>query len=176
MAEIKSTLDLVMERTRHLTMSDSDKRDQAAGEFKTALNVLIQKYLDKDIDTDKFREQLLQLEKRVTFSDKGMVIGEIGRRIDPGTDNRLLLDLLQSASGVSVSGIRILLKECAQTVDKQAETARERIKGDLKNEGISGSAVVPNLDSDEGWVIRRNEITEQCRESLQTEIRRLALV
>lgn len=169
MAEIRSTLDLVMERTRHLTMSDSDKREQAAAEFRTALNGLIQKYLDGDTDVDRFREQLLQVEQRASFSDEGLVIGEIAKRIDPEADNRLLLDLLQSACGVDVSGIRILLEECTQAVDNWAETAHKLAIGDLKEKGISGSAVVPNLDSDKTWVMRRKEIVEQCRESLKAD-------
>jgi hypothetical protein len=176
MAEIKSTLDLVMERTRHLTMSDGDKREQAAAEFKTALNGLIMKYLDGDSDVDRFREQLSRLEKNCSFSDREMVVGEIARRIDPEADNRLLLDLLQSTCGLNVSGIQVLLKECAQAVDNHAEAARKRVTGDLKENGILGSAVVPNLDSDKTWVMRRKEIFEQCRESLQAEVRRLAVV
>lgn len=176
MAEIKSTLDLVMERTRHLTMSESDKREQAAAEFMTAVNRLIQKYLDGNFDLDRFREQLSLLEKNCSSSNIGMVVGEIARRIDPETENRLLLDLLQSACGLNVSGIQVLLSECAQTVDSQAETVGKRVTGDLKENGISGSAVVPNLDSDKTWVMRRKEIIEQCRESLKVEVCRLAMV
>jgi hypothetical protein len=175
MAEIKSTLDLVMERTRHLTMSDSDKREQAAAEFKDVLNRLIQKYLDGDSDAGRFREQLLQLQQGASISDKGTVIREIGRRIDPEADNQLLIDLLQHGCGVDVSGIQILLKECSQNVDSKAIRTSERIKEDLKKRGVSGSAVVPNADSDKTWVKRRNEIVEQFRELLKAEIPRLVL-
>jgi hypothetical protein len=165
-----------MERTRHLTMSDSDKREQATAEFKTALNGLIQKYLDGDSDVDRFREQLSRLEKNCSFSNREIVVGEITRRIDPESDNRLLLDLLQSACGLNVAGIQVLLKECARAVDNLAETAGKRVTEDLKGNGISGSAVVPNLDSDKTWVMRRKEIVEQCRESLKAEVCRLAMV
>lgn len=57
MAEIKSTLELVMERTRNLSMSDEDKLEQAAKEFKDAVNRLCLKYLDGHIDIESFREK-----------------------------------------------------------------------------------------------------------------------
>jgi hypothetical protein len=164
-----------MERTRHLTMSDSDKREQAAAEFKDALNRLVQKYLDGGSDAGRFREQLLQLQQSASISDKGTVIGEIGRRIDPEADNQLLLELLQHGCGVDVSGIQILLEGCSQTVDSEAVRASDRIREDLKQRGVSGSAVVPNPDLDRIWVQKRKEIVEQFRESLKTEIARLVL-
>jgi hypothetical protein len=175
MAEIKSTLDLVMEKTRHLTMTDNDKLEQAAAEFKAALNGLIQQYLDRGADTDRFREQLYSLEQSGSFSDRGIVIGEIARRIDPDVDNRLLLDLLQSACEVDVSGIRILLEKCVQAVDREADAAHRRAMEELGKRGISGSAVVPNFHADKAWGMKRNEIVEQCREALKAEMRRLAV-
>jgi hypothetical protein len=174
MAEVKSTLELAMERTRHLTMSDSDKREQAAAEFKDAVSRLIQKYLDGKSDAERFRNQLFQLRQGSPISDMGIVIREIGRRIDPEADNQPLLDLLQLGCGVDVSPLRILLKEYSQSVDSEAAGMFERLKEDLKKKGVSGSAVVPNLDSDTAWVTRRKEIVERFRESLATEVARPA--
>ena len=37
MTEIKSTLDLVMEKTRHLILSDEEKQEQKENEFKKKL-------------------------------------------------------------------------------------------------------------------------------------------
>lgn len=173
MAEIKSTLDLVMERTRHLTMSESDKRDQAAARFKTALNRLIRQYLDKDLDAGRFREQLSRLEHSGNFSDRGIVLDEIARRIDPDSDNRLLFDLLQSACRVNASGIRNLLEDCARTVVAEAGAVHDRLRKELREKGISGGAVVPNVESDAVWVEKRKEMIGKCRESLRAEIRRL---
>jgi len=46
MAEVKSTLELVMERTRHLTLTEDEKREQAVAEFKGSLGGLLQKVQD----------------------------------------------------------------------------------------------------------------------------------
>ena len=46
MGEIKSTLDLVMEKTRHLTLSQKEKEEQKQIEVNKRLKGLLQKYQD----------------------------------------------------------------------------------------------------------------------------------
>jgi len=50
MAEIKSTLDLVMEKTRHLTLSDEEKQEQKEKEFNKKLKGPAQKIQDQAIN------------------------------------------------------------------------------------------------------------------------------
>ena len=109
MAEIKSTLELVMERTRHLTMSEEDKRKQAAKEFKEAVNRLALKYLDGQINLDRFQAEFSRLEAGA--SGKTEAAAEIGRRIDPAADNTLLLDLIKHGLGFDISGIEAILHQ-----------------------------------------------------------------
>ena len=54
MAEVKSTLELVMERTRHMTLSEEDKREQALAEFKKSLGGLLQKVQDGVLGPEHF--------------------------------------------------------------------------------------------------------------------------
>ncbi|MBW2432576.1 MAG: hypothetical protein JRF36_03165, partial [Deltaproteobacteria bacterium] len=49
MGEIKSTLDLVMEKTRNLNLSDEEKQDQKNKEIESRLNGLLQKFEDQII-------------------------------------------------------------------------------------------------------------------------------
>jgi hypothetical protein len=46
MAEIKSTLDLVMEKTKNLNLSNAEKQDQKNKEMESRLRGLVQKYQD----------------------------------------------------------------------------------------------------------------------------------
>lgn len=46
MAEIKSTLDLVLERTKHLSQSSEEKQAQKQKDIANRLNGLLQKYQD----------------------------------------------------------------------------------------------------------------------------------
>src|SRR5208283_2360057 len=107
MAEIKSTLDLVMERTRHLRMTEEDKRKQAAAAFKEAVSRIARKYMDGQISLDKLQAELNQLEGGASGREEAAA--EIGRRIDPYADNTLLLDLIKNGLGFDISRIEAIL-------------------------------------------------------------------
>lgn len=171
MAEIKSTLDLVMERTRHLTMREEDKREQAEAEFRKTVNGLLQKYLDGELDAARVREEAFG--PGAPDSDRAIAIGEIGKRIDPAGDNASLLALLREM-GAEVSGIETVLKECEAAGASETEAAAEKVREALRGRGISGSAAVPNPAAQKGWKDRQEARLVTCREAVLAEIARLA--
>lgn len=171
MAEIKSTLELAMERTRNLTMSEEDKRKQAAKEFKEAVNGLVLRFLNGQIDPDRFQAEFGRLETGAF--GKLEAAAEIGRRITPAADNSLLLDLIKHGLGYDVSGIEAILKTFRERLDSEDRRAAERIRADLLNKGISGSAVIPDPDADKGRAARHEEILEAFGEELDAAIAQL---
>ena len=56
MGEIKSTLDLVMEKTRHLTLSREEKEEQKRVEVNKRLKGLVQKYQDNLLKKDRLEK------------------------------------------------------------------------------------------------------------------------
>ncbi len=172
MAEIKSTLELVMERTRHLHMTEEDKRKQAAAAFKEAVSRLVRKSLDGQINLDRFQAELNRLGPE-DAQGKADAAVEIGRRIDPAADNTLLLDLLKHGLGFDTSGIEGILDRFRQTIDSQQGEVVERIRIDLLDKGISGSAVIANPEADKDWAGRRMEMFETARVELAAQIAQL---
>jgi hypothetical protein len=171
MAEIKSTLELVMERTRNLSMSEEDKRKQAAREFNEAVNGLVLKYLDGQTDLDGFQAELSRLEGG-PWARAGAAV-EIAMRIDPLADNQLLLNVIKYGFGGDISGLEALLNHFRRAVKVGIEQAEERIRVDLLKRGISGSAVIPNLEADKDWTGRLARMVEAFREKLAWEITQL---
>jgi cytochrome c556 len=171
MAEIKSTLELVMERTRNLCMSDEDKLEQAAKEFKEAVNRLCLRYLEGQIDVDGFRQQFGNLNGGP--SARADAAAEIARRIDPAGNNGPLLRLIKDGLDGDISDFENMLKDFqrrAQAVD--AEAVR-RIRISLSDKGIGGSAVVPNLDTDKERTARFDEMVKAFEEELAGKIEKL---
>jgi len=171
MAEIKSTLDLVMERTRHLRMTEEDKRKQAAAAFKEAVSRLARKYLDGQISLDKLQAELNQLEGGASGREEAAA--EIGRRIDPYADNTLLLDLIKNGLGFDISRIEAILHHFRETVHSEEDQAVERVRADLLKKGIFGNAVIPGLEADKGWASKRKEMLETVRVELDAQIAQL---
>lgn len=169
MAEIKSTLDLVMERTKNMTLSEEEKKEQQAGEFVKKLNGLIQKYTDGILSLEHFGRDFEKLDAG-GLNRREMLAGELSGKIGLEKDNDALFDLLERFCGTDVKKIAGILDDYGHAF----ETARQkRIKSFgkqlQKSHSIRGSAILPDLDSDEEWQRELAEIQIQFGQKLSKE-------
>ena len=68
MAEIKSTLDLVMEKTKNLSLSSEERQAQKSKEIESRLRGLLQKFKDQALSADKFKSEYQKLKKDYNLS------------------------------------------------------------------------------------------------------------
>jgi hypothetical protein len=94
MGEIKSTLELVMERTRHLSLSDEDRARQQKADFDNRLRGLLQQYADGVLTIDALKDRIACLRTELDVIDRRALVAGVVSRIDPDQDNRRWLDLL----------------------------------------------------------------------------------
>jgi len=88
-SEIKSTVDIVLEKTKHLTLSEDEKRAQKKKEARQNLAGLLQKYQDEVLDIHQLKDNLNKLREFSDFIDTHALVSEILNRIerpqyDPG--------------------------------------------------------------------------------------------
>ncbi len=177
MAEIKSTLELVMERTRHLTLTEEDKREQAIVEFRQSLAGLIQKFQEGALTPEHFRTDLRLLQEKSRINDKGIVLDEISRRLDLDRDNTWALDLLAKALDMDAPLIAEVFEAYREALAAMTQSRTEAIKKDLqKTYGISGTAVVPNWEADQGWITEQEHIRDKFKLALAQQIGNLKAV
>jgi hypothetical protein len=152
MAEIKSTLELVMERTRHLKQSEEEKREQAVSEFKKSLNGLIQRFLDGELTPERFRQDLQLAQETCHVTDSATILDEFFKRLDLDGDHTSTLILLKEGFGIDPTGITGVFDEYRQAVNRVALDRTDEIRKELaEKQGVSGTAVVPNLAADLEW-------------------------
>ena len=169
MGEIKSTLDLVLEKTKNLNLSDKEKRDQKDKELESRLRGLLQKYEDQRVTLDRFESEYeaLRTEYNITESHNLALLNVVCARIELGRDNQALLDLLSRFTGLETRGIRSVLEEYNEATGASVEERSQNVKGKLaKTHFISGSAVVPNLETDQAWREEAAEIRAAFAEAL----------
>ena len=63
MAEIKSTLDLVMEKTKNLSLSEEERQGQKNEEIESRIRGLLQKFNDQAFSIDKLGSEYQKLQK-----------------------------------------------------------------------------------------------------------------
>jgi hypothetical protein len=152
MGEIKSTLDLVMEKTKNLSLSDEEKQAQKQKEVENRIRGLLQKYLDGWLDKNQLKIDYEILKKDCELSDDSVLINEIFGRLNPSLDNRILLEALAKCCRLNPAALEAVLNDCRREYDESAEARKTQLKEDLaRTHAISGSAVVPNLETDSKW-------------------------
>jgi hypothetical protein len=145
MAEIKSTLDLVMERTRHLSMSDEEKSLQQREDFEKRLQGLLQQYLDQTLAVKGLRDRLAALQTELNVSDEQYVLQEVLGRIDPDKGYARWLELLaEMAPGVHGPLQKILAEYAEHLADLLLAGEERELTRLAESCDIRGAAVVPN--------------------------------
>jgi hypothetical protein len=158
MGEIKSTLDLVLEKTKNLTLSSEEKETHKQKEIQDRIKGMVQKYLDGILSKNQLITDYELLKKDYTLPQNNSLIDEITQRIEPNQDNQHLLVLLQECCAIDTAAIEAIIENFRKAYLTASQTRSEQLRKDLaQRHNISGSAVLPNLEADEQW---RREIRE----------------
>ena len=172
MGEIKSTLDLVMEKTKNLSLSDEEKQAQKQKEVESRIRGLLQKYQDGWLDKNQLKIDYERLKKGSELSDDSAMINEIFSHLDYKRDNQLLLEILEECCRVNPAVISSIIHEFQRAYYETADKRMTELKENLARKyAVSGSAVVPNLDADDQW--RRTEGRMRLR--VEEKLRKLKL-
>jgi hypothetical protein len=172
MAEIKSTLDLVMEKTKNMSLSAEERQVQEDKELGSRIRGLLNKFEDKAISFDQFSSEYRALKKEFGLKETGneQLVKEISERIEPGADNQALFDLLAEFKRSDFERLKSILQEFQTASDTAARERIESLKEQLaKTHFISGSAVVPNLERDDDWKKEAGEIRAKYSALLDKE-------
>jgi len=170
MGEIKSTLDLVMEKTRHLTLSKEEKEAQNRIEVNKRLQGLLQKYQDNLLRKENLNKELDNLKIAYNLNVDEMLADLLLNSLKIGRDNTVFLELLNEIYGLNLSGIETIFQNFKATVKSATKKRVDQIKTDLSvKRFISGSAVVPNLESDSEWLSMLGHIMDGFDQTLNKE-------
>ncbi len=180
MAEIKSTLDLVMEKTKKLEMTAEEKEELKRKEvFQKAMG-LFHRYLDGTIPLNEIVREIEKLGSPSGATVKDILVSQWIEALSLGGDNEKLL-----------KGIKLLkdrdIEEANQKfliVQDQYRSQKEMVRQEvslqlietLRKKGIRGTAVVPNVEGNPDWkgrLERLNEIYRKQMEEVKESLRRL---
>ncbi len=168
MAEIKSTLELIMERTKNLTLSDEEKSDLHKKEVQGKIKGFIIKFMDGLIKLENLKNGITSFEEKDHEIVKEVVIKECIDKIDLKTDNKQIFDIIENVTDVDISSIQLLISDL---LNELADARKIREQGLLKRihkKGISGSAILPNLDADREWIHFEQDVHatfhEKCKD------------
>ncbi len=170
MGEIKSTLDIVMEKTKHLSLSEEEREAQKKEDAKKNVRGLIQKYKDRIFDAKQLEDEWNSLEKEYSLSDRQLLVDEIVDQIHLNTENSLPVASLREICGQDTGPLESVLEDYINKKTEVVQAKQKAIQEEIADRyHISGSAVVPNLETDSDWAEAMKAFENNYQEEFEAE-------
>ena len=174
MAEIKSTLDLVMERTKHLSFGEGEKEAQKTEDIQKIFKGMVQKYQDNVFTKEELRKALDRSKGTFDLKDNALFINEISGHIHLTRNNDLMFDLLVDLFGIKVTALESIIGKFNDTIRNEIRERGDKVKTELMgSHQISGSAVLPNLSTNPVWEKDLQGILEKFEQGFSREKARI---
>lgn len=174
MSEIKSTLDLVMEKTRHLSLSENEKEEQSRLELTQKAKGLVSKVMDGKITVDHLRTEVQRLHDTHPENNDRVFIQVICNELELEQDNTPLISLLNDLFDLNTHNLTSLFADHQEAIQKISQKKSVQIKQNLlRHHSISGSSVAPNLKKDPVVIAEMRKIKDRFDRKLRSECDRV---
>jgi len=166
-AEIKSTIDLVLEKTRDLSLSSQEKQGLAQQELEKRLLGLISRYLDQLIPLCRLTEEMEAMPGTEKELAVRLLKTHLIAHLDLDRDNSSILTALEEIAGIDTASLMTLQEEYRSEKEEAEKEITEKCLAGLRDRGIAGSAVVPNLGKDPVWTHFLDGLRTKYQKSLE---------
>ncbi len=154
MAEIKSAIELAMERTKNLVMDEKEKEAFARRETEERAKATVRRYCEGIIDRDKFVIEYNDMQGRKTEA-RAVFIDTVLEEFEVTDEKERLFEILEivgEGAGPSfVEEVKKLKRDFGREAEKRASGVKTKIKERLEKMGIRGSSLEPNVAEWEEW-------------------------
>ncbi len=165
MAEIKSTLDIIMERTKDLVLSPEEKQQLDIAEQLRKIPGFLQKYLDGSWTLRDLREEIEALpdEHRQAITQRLLerLVMELGFDAKGRKCAQALVELTPQERRDNLTTLWQLLDRYDASHRELVDARAEQLQAQLADLGISGSAVLARGEKSTEWEAKRQEFDRQ---------------
>jgi hypothetical protein len=173
MTEIKSTLDIIMEKAKKFSVTEEEKKGFRRQELEGKIKGLVQKAVDGILDSERFQIQVAALQSKEKDVVDQILQDEVVARLEVEANSEPLLRILESAAGAAKGAVKKTLTDFELNAEKQKDSRRKTLLESFRKKGISGSAVLPNLDADPEWARARLKLNKELQEVIREQLKSL---
>ena len=178
MGEIKSTLELAMERTKRFAVSEKEKDEMKQKEALRKATGLFHRYREGHLSLNDVLKEVERMERKTATTVKEYLLSHWIDALSLDDDNDRILKGVESLKGKSIAEVEQRFNRLFSQYQREKDEAKEKtgvqLVEALKKGGIWGSAVEPKLEGSELWkkenetldrsyLIKLDEIKEQLR-------------
>jgi len=178
MGEIKSTLELAMERTKRFAISEKEKDEMKQKEVLHKATSLFHRYREGHLSLNDILKEIERMERKTAITLKEYLLSQWIDALSLEDEGEKILKGVESLKERSIAEVTGRFRHLLSQYQSEREKVREKVGVQLvealKKDGIWGSAVEPKLEGSELWkkenetldrsyLIELDEIKEQLR-------------
>jgi hypothetical protein len=171
MGEIKSTLELAMERTKKFALSDKDKEEIKQKEVLQKTGSLFHRYGDGHLSLNEVLKQIEKMEEKTATTVRQSLLSQWIDALSLNDGHERTFKGMESLKRQSLDEVRKkfqhLLSQYQAEKEKVKEKMRIQLAEALKEKGIYGSAVEPNFEKSDLWKKENEKLDHSYREKLE---------
>jgi hypothetical protein len=155
MGEIKSTLELALERTRKLAITQEEREEIKRQELLKKATGLSHRYVEGHVPLQEVLREIERMADQEKSKVKKLLLSQWMEALSLESNHERLFDGIESLRGMKVSDARakfqLLVSEYQMERKKAEQDIERQAIEELRSEGFSGTAVVPRLEGNPKW-------------------------
>jgi hypothetical protein len=155
MAEIKSTLELAMERTKKIGISEKERKEIKQKEIGQKVNALSHRYMGGHLPLSEILKEVEKMDEKTQTIAKEALISQWIDALSLKDEDEWLLTGIESLKHRSADQLKEKHHQLLSRYRREKEKIKEKVGAQLtealKREGIYGSAVELNIEASPLW-------------------------
>lgn len=155
MGEIKSALELAMERSKKYAISDAEREKIKEKEILQKAMGLFHRYKEGHFTLNELAREIERMDEKAREKVKETLLSQWLDALALDDDSKRFLDAIESMKGRGLNEIKEKFQKIIAAYQKETDEARQRMSQqlaeDLRSEGIDGDAVDPNVEGQASW-------------------------
>jgi len=171
MAEIKSAVELAMERTKGLRLSHEELDKLKEEEIQNRARKLVNKYLEIDFHLREVERELERLDPPQRRHLEKLFLQYLSESIDLDRDNDLIfqgIETFRAGNKPSIQKMKALIQKYRERKIREYGEADKDLLAKLERLGIRGSAVQPKVEGSQEWEEALGKFKPAFEKDLQT--------
>ena len=171
MGEIRSTLELAMERSKKFALSDQERKELKQKEISIKATSFFHRYRDGHLSLNEVLKEIDKMEEKTARTVKKLLLSQWIDALCLDDNHERTFKGIEALKGQDLSELWKKFRDLLSRYQGEKEQVKEKTTAQmaeaLKKKGIYGSAVEPNFEKSDLWGKENEKLIRSYGEELE---------